>query len=87
VTFNADGSRLASTGEDGLVVVWNAETLVPLARLRNIGGARPLAFAPDGVRLAVGLHDGTIHVWDSAQGEIVQRFRAEDDVSACFWQL
>lgn len=80
VTFNSDGTRVASAGENGLVILWHAETHVPLARLQNGAGVRPVAFSPDGTRLAVGLHDGTINVWDSDRGEVVQRFQTEDDV-------
>lgn len=80
VAFSADGMRLASAGDDGLVILWHPESRIPLARLENGSGARPIAFAPDGSQLAVGLHDGTIHVWDVARQELLQRFRAEDDV-------
>lgn len=80
VVFNHDGSRAASAGEDGWVIVWNAATYVPLARLHNADGVRPIAFSPDGNRVAVGVHDGTINVWDIDRKEIVQRFQSEDDV-------
>jgi WD40 repeat protein len=80
VVFSSDGTRLASAGEDGLIVLWHGETFVPVARLPNPAGLRPLAFSPDGGRLAAGLHDGTINVWDLSRGEVVQRCRAEDDV-------
>jgi WD40 repeat protein len=82
VTFNRDGSRLASAGEDGLVIIWDAEKHVPVARLKNAAGVRPVDFSPSGDRLAVGLHDGTINIWDIARHEIVQRFQSEDDVFA-----
>ena len=43
VAFNSDGTRMASVGETGLVIVWNVESLLPTARFKNAGGARPLA--------------------------------------------
>jgi WD40 repeat protein len=49
-------------------------------RLNNAAGARPLAWSPDGARLAAGLHDGAIHVWDVPSGELVRRLRSEDHV-------
>ena len=82
VMFNSDGTRVASAGEDGLVILWHARTHVPLARLQNGTGARPVAFSPDGTHLAVGLHDGTINVWETDRGDVVQRFQTEDDVFA-----
>ncbi|MFO1094293.1 MAG: WD40 repeat domain-containing protein [Planctomycetaceae bacterium] len=82
VMFHPDGKQLASTDEAGLVVIWNADTLLPVTRWKNAVGARPVAFAPDGTQLAVGLHDGSIQVWDSRSGELTHRFRSEDDVFA-----
>ena len=80
VAFDPLGTRAASAGEDGLVILWHPETHVALAQLRNSSGARPLAFSPDGTHLAVGLHDGTINLWNIAQEDVVQRFQSEDDV-------
>jgi WD40 repeat protein len=68
VAFSADGSRLATADKVGHVVVWDARTGKPLAavespgmytwdpvqRRHSIGGARAVAFSPDGSRLAVG---------------------------------
>jgi WD40 repeat protein len=82
VTFSRDGSRLSSAGEDGSVIVWDAEQHVPVTRLQNATGMRPLAFSAEGDRLAVGLHDGTINVWDIESHEIVQRFQGADDIFA-----
>jgi WD40 repeat protein len=80
VAFNHDGTRLASTDETGLVIVWDPATRLPLQRFTNATGARPLAWSANGTRLAVGLHDGGVYVWDVNTGELAQRFRGEDDV-------
>ena len=66
--FSPDGRHLASADRVGHVVVWDvgsgrllaavdAPTLYTwdaVQRIRSIGGARALAFSPDGVHLAVG---------------------------------
>jgi WD40 repeat protein len=66
--FSADGRRLATADRIGHVVVWDAATGRQLAavdaptlytwdgvqRNRSIGGARAVAFSPDGAHLAVG---------------------------------
>lgn len=82
VSFNRDGTRLASAGEEGTVIIWHPDSQVPVARLRNAAGVREIAFSPRDDRLAVGARDDTINVWDIDRGEIVQRFQSEDDVFA-----
>jgi WD40 repeat protein len=80
VCFHPSGSLLATTSEDGLVILWHGESHVPVARIQNSSATRPVAFSPDGRRVAVGLHDGAINVWDVERQEIVQRFRTEGSV-------
>jgi WD40 repeat protein len=66
IAWSADG-RLASGGEDGLVIVWNLETGQPgktLAAHRE--AVRSVAWSSDG-RLASGSGDETIRIWDPAQ--------------------
>ena len=66
--FSADGKLLATCDKVGHVIVWNVEegkqisavdapllyTWDPKARIHSIGGARSVAFSPDGKLLAVG---------------------------------
>jgi len=66
--FSADGSLLATADKVGHVVIWDVEkgkeiasvespgmyTWDPRARIHSIGGARSVAFSPDGRHLAVG---------------------------------
>lgn len=68
VAYSADGQYLATADKVGHVVVWDAAqgkqisaveapimyTWDPVQRLHSIGGARSLAFSPDGNLLAVG---------------------------------
>lgn len=68
VAFSADGERLATADKVGHVVVWDVATgkelfalespgmytWDPVQRLHSIGGARAVAFSPDGTHLAVG---------------------------------
>ncbi|MBI4861779.1 MAG: PQQ-binding-like beta-propeller repeat protein [Candidatus Riflebacteria bacterium] len=76
VVFSPDGTLVAGAvvsrgGSSGCVALWpvaaGARRALPL-------DARPraLAFSPDGRRLAVG-HDGSITVWDSATGRLIDR--------------
>ncbi len=68
--FSADGSKLATTGEDGSVRLWDAETGEELLTL--VGHSAPsigVDFSPDGKRLATSSYDETAAVWDVMTGE------------------
>jgi anti-sigma factor RsiW len=75
VTFSPDGKRAASCGYDGLVYVWDADTLHLRAVL--VGHTRAnwgVAFSPDGHRLLSGGEDQTVRLWDVDTGQELRRF-------------
>ncbi|MCP4249272.1 MAG: WD40 repeat domain-containing protein, partial [bacterium] len=60
VVFAPEGARLASANETE-TIVWSADTLEPLA---TVPGGYPLAFSPDGTRLATRDYDArSIQLW------------------------
>ena len=66
VAFSSRGT-LASGGQDGTVILWDAVTEQPIATLMgHTASARSVAFSPDGSILASGSHDGTVILWDVA---------------------
>ena len=73
VRYSPDGRKLASSGMDGSVKVWDAATGT---ELRAINGQsdwpQGLAWSPDGNSLAVGRYDGTLSIYDSDTGKVIR---------------
>jgi WD40 repeat protein len=64
VAFSADGSRLATTGGDGQVKVWDAATGTELLNLSgHTSSIWAVAFNREGSRLATASLDGTVRVF------------------------
>jgi WD40 repeat protein len=63
--FSPDGKTVVSTGLDGAVTLWDAETAAPRATLRGHSASvgQPV-FSPDGATLYTASGDGTVIAWD-----------------------
>jgi hypothetical protein len=74
VGYSPDGSLLATTGRDGVVRLWDANTLSQVAALNTSPGQHLYAgdWSADG-RLAVGGQDRYITVWNVSAQQIINR--------------
>lgn len=61
VGFSQDGRQVISASADDLVVVWDSKTGRELTHLRYEGNG-PIAFRPEGERMAAGSVDGVVRV-------------------------
>jgi WD40 repeat protein/transcriptional regulator with XRE-family HTH domain len=72
ITFNQDGTQLATASLDTTARVWDVESGDLLLTLSgHTGGVMGVVFNPDGTRLATASLDGTAKVWDATTGDVL----------------
>jgi WD40 repeat protein len=67
ISYSPIGQRLATAGQDGKVMVWNALS-------SHVTPLMSIAFSPTGSRLAAISLDGDISIWDVESQEEINRF-------------
>ena len=94
LAWSPDGSKFATTGKDGTLRIWNANTRTELLKISahlalDAGiqlGVHELAWSPDGTRIATAGLDKKAKVWDLATGsEIVTFSGHSDEVWSVAW--
>jgi WD40 repeat protein/class 3 adenylate cyclase len=79
VAFDPTGQRIATTGNEGELRIWDAAS-GELIELMDAGPALVgVAFDPDGERVAVLAEDGTIRIWNVTTGREIQVLRGPED--------
>jgi WD40 repeat protein len=73
VTFSPSGTRIASGGDDGSVMLWDAQSGVPVHILKgHRGNVRVVAFSPDGQTLLSGGFDHKLKLWSAERGGFIR---------------
>ncbi len=79
IAISADGARIVTTDEYGLIRVWDAKTLRPVHEVT--GHRAPVESAelsPDGKRLLTWAPDKTMRLWEVATGAELRAFTGSD---------
>jgi WD40 repeat protein len=83
VAYSPDGARLASSGGDRTVKVWDARTGQELRALQgHTATVECIAFSPDGARLASGSKDRRVKVWDARTGQELRTLQGDGWVNS-----
>jgi WD40 repeat protein/class 3 adenylate cyclase len=70
VVFSPDDTRMAATGIDGTLAIWDARTLEVLwVNSAHTGKVTAAAFSPNGETLTTGSTDRKIKIWDISTGQ------------------
>ncbi|KAG2346441.1 WD40 repeat-like protein [Suillus weaverae] len=73
VAISPDDRRIASGGDDAVIIIWDTESkqmiLNPL--VKHTEKVNSVCFSPDGKRVASGSHDSTVVVWDAETGAVL----------------
>ncbi len=87
VAWSPTGDWLASTGEDGVVILWHALSGEHvLSYSGHTGKVNAIVWSPTGERLASAGADGSVQVWDAITGAcLVAYSRHQSAVNALAW--
>lgn len=83
VAWSPDAKRLATAGNDGTLLLWDAATWEPTALLEGAHG-RDLAFSPDGTKLLSASWEGAV-VASVATGELLEALAFDGLLASVDW--
>lgn len=87
VAYSADGRRLAASGTDGTIRVYEAESgRLVRALVTPAADCSVVAWSPDGKTLASGCNDKAVRLWDVESGRLLRTMREHTSyVTAVCW--
>ncbi|KAK0140901.1 WD repeat-containing protein 1 [Merluccius polli] len=94
VRFSPDGSRFATAGADGVIILFDGKTGEKVCVLggekAHSGGVYAVSWSPDSSQLISASGDKTVKLWDASSGAVVTTFTMGNDVMdqqlGCLWQ-
>jgi WD40 repeat protein len=76
MAYSPDGTRLATSGSDRKVRIWDTVSYENLLTLQaQNADLTAIAFSPDGKRLAAASGDGSTKIWEAATGRLLLELR------------
>jgi len=77
--WSADGARLASSGIDNTLVIWDVAAQAPMVRFDDPDArfAGDLDFTPDGSMVVVASRDHSLYVLDPVNGTIIRQWNPD----------
>jgi WD40 repeat protein len=87
LSFSPDGARLATSGIDGSVRVFDLDGRERLTMMYD-APVWAVRYSPDGTKLASASHDTTARIWDASSGaELARMDRHTDFVANVGWSV
>ena len=80
LVFAADGSKLFSLSQDGVLKIYEMSGLRESATLKNGLDSRAVAATAGGRQVAVGLQNGNVNLWNLERRAIEHRLEGTDDL-------
>ena len=81
-----DSKWIASSADDGVVILWDSATLEPSRRLDALGAVPyALAFSPDSTLLACATDDGRVIIWGECDHPLTTLDGHTNSVNALAW--
>jgi len=72
VSYNPDGSQLASGSRDSTVKIWDVETGTQLLSLAHSDAVKHVDYSPDGTKVVSSSSDTLVYIWNATSGGIIR---------------